>query len=143
MLKEKASSPDGTELWLNWVVFLRGSTTAIGTFQATLPKGESGSIAYIVFPPFWRKGYAREMSVCVLNHLFDEYDVPSLSAEIDTRNESSIRLAESIGLHFVKTTHNVDVFKGHSSDEHTYSVSRDGWYSSAGSRPSQAPPKTV
>ncbi|MDP6934514.1 MAG: GNAT family N-acetyltransferase, partial [Myxococcota bacterium] len=31
-------SPDGQEAWLNWVAFLRGSPTPVGTFQATLPR---------------------------------------------------------------------------------------------------------
>ena len=49
---EKGTSPDGEELWLNWVAFLRDSMTPVGTFQATLPKGKKGAFAYIVFPSF-------------------------------------------------------------------------------------------
>ena len=132
---EKGSSPDGTELWLNWVVFLRGSTTAIGTFQATLPKGQSGSFAYIVFPPFWRNGYAREMATCILTHLFQVHAPSSLYADIDTRNHPSIALVESLGLTRISTTNGADFFKGASSDEFKYSISRAAWQTQQNTRP--------
>ena len=101
--------------------------TPVGTFQATLPKGKAGSFAYVVFPSFWRKGYAREMARCVVSHLFQTYDQSALYAEIDTRNLASIRLVESLGLKRVSTTQAADFFKGASSDEYTYSVSREDW----------------
>ncbi len=125
---ENGSSPDGTELWLNWVVFLRDSMTPIGTFQATLPKGKAGSFAYVVFPSFWRQGYAREMAACVITHLFEAHPMPGLYAEIDTRNTASIRLVESLGLTRTGTVKGADFFKGASSDEYTYSVSREDWH---------------
>ena len=124
---EKGSSPDGQELWLNWVAFLRDSMTPIGTFQATLPKGKDGGFAYVVFPSFWRQGYARELARCVISHLFQTYELPRLYAEIDTRNLGSIRLVESLGLKRIGTTQEADFFKGASSDEYTYSVSREDW----------------
>ena len=124
---EKGRSPDGEELWLNWVAFLRDSMTPIGTFQATLPRGKAGAFAYVVFPSFWRRGYAREMTACVITHLFEAHRMPSLYAEIDTRNTGSIRLVESLGLTRIATTQGADFFKGASSDEYTYSVSREDW----------------
>ena len=124
---EKGESPDGEELWLNWVAFLRDSMTPVGTFQATLPKGKPGGFAYVVFPSFWREGYAREMATCVITHLFEAHRMPSLFAEIDTRNTASIRLVESLGLTRIATTQGADFFKGESSDEYTYSVSREDW----------------
>ena len=125
---EHGRSPDGGELWLNWVGFLRRSSTPVGTFQATLPKGKAGSFAYVVFPSFWRQGYAREMASCVITHLFDEYPLPGLYAEIDTRNTGSIRLVESLGLSRTATTEGADFFRGTSSDEYTYSVTREEWH---------------
>jgi len=127
---EKGRSPDGEERWLNWIVFLRDSMTPIGTFQATLPKGQAGAFAYVVFPSFWRQGYAREMATCVITHLFTTHPMPSLYAEIDTRNTGSIRLVESLGLTRTATTQEADFFKGASSDEYTYSVSEEDWRAS-------------
>ncbi len=127
---EGGRSPDETELWLNWVVFLGDSTTPIGTVQATLPRGADGSFAYIVFPRYWRRGYGRELVTCLLTHVFETYTPPNMYAEIDTRNVGSIRLVESLGLVRTATTRDADVFKGASSDEYTYSISRDAWWRS-------------
>lgn len=124
---ENACSPDGTELWLNWVVFLRDSQTPIGTLQASLPQNQPASFAYIVFPRHWRQGYAREMTDAMLHYLFDVHSLPSVYAEIDTRNIASIRLVESLGLSRVATTREADFFKGASSDEYKYAVSREDW----------------
>ena len=124
---EGGRSPDGREQWLNWVAFLRDTHTPVCTFQATLPEGEQGSFAYVVFPSFWRQGYGRELVACMLTHLFESGPVPALVAEIDTRNIGSIRLLESLGLVRVGTQRAADFFKGASSDEHTYAITRDAW----------------
>jgi len=134
---EGGRSPDGEELWLNWVAFLGESMTPVGTFQATLPKGEDGSFAYIIFPSFWRQGFAREMATCVISHLFETHQTPNLFAEMDTRNTGSMRLVESLGLTRIGTTEGADFFKGASSDEHRYSVSREAWAARADSQPSK------
>ncbi len=126
---EAGRSPDGEERWLNWVAFLRDSSNPVGTFQVTLPRNGIGSFAYIVFPPFWRQGYAREMAVCILEHIFEVYEASTLFAEIDTRNMPSIKLVESLGLTRGETTRNADFFKGSSSDEYRYSIERQGWQS--------------
>jgi len=101
--------------------------TPVGTFQATLPEGQAGGFAYVVFPSFWRQGYAREIAACVITHLFEVHCLPRLYAEIDTRNIGSIRLVESLGLTRTKTTQEADFFKGASSDEYTYSISQEEW----------------
>ena len=121
-------SPDGEEYWLNWVVFLKGTTTPIGTFQATIPKGLNASFAYIVFPPFWRNGYAREMAVRILFDIFARYELRAIHAEIDTRNTASIKLVESLGLTRIKTVKDADFFNGSTSHEHTYAMTRDAWF---------------
>ena len=122
-------SPDGRERWLNWVAFLRDTQRPVGTFQATLPEGERGSFAYVVFPAFWRQGYGRELVARMIGHLFETHPVPELYAEIDTRNIGSVRLVESLGLARMTTTKAADFFKGASSDEHTYAVQRGAWTS--------------
>ena len=124
---ENGRSPDGKALWLNWLVFCRQTDVVIGTFQATLPESASGAIAYVIFPSFWRQGYAREMTLFMMNYLFDTYEPPSLYAEIDTRNRGSIRLVEGLGFTQVSIKRNADFFKGASSDEFMYSISRTDW----------------
>ncbi|MDQ6662342.1 MAG: GNAT family N-acetyltransferase, partial [Chloroflexota bacterium] len=61
-------------------------------------------LAYIVFPAFWRRGYAWEGCGRILDLLFEDYQVHMVSAEIDTRNTASIHLIESLGFQWVATT---------------------------------------
>ena len=124
---KKGRSPDGKEVWLNWTTFLRDSETPIGTLQATLTPDGQGSFAYIVFPPYWRQGYASEMTSRMLNHLFSSYPITGLRAEMDTRNHGSVRLVESLGFIHETTTVGADYFKGMSSDEFTYTTTRESW----------------
>ena len=124
---EGAKSPDGKEHWLNWVAFDREGHAVIGTFQATVPANGPTSIAYTVFPPFWGQGYATEIGLCMLAHIFNTYSSSSVIAEIDTRNTASIRLVERWGFCKSKLTHNADFFKGASSDEYTYSLTLSTW----------------
>jgi RimJ/RimL family protein N-acetyltransferase len=63
-------SPDGSQVWLNFAMRLREGTTPevevvrqatyVGTLEATVYPDRSAYIAYSVFVPFWRQGYARE-----------------------------------------------------------------------------------
>ena len=124
---ERGRSPDGREEWLNWIAFLRDTHTPVGTFQATLTPDKQGTFAYIVFPPFWRQGYGHEMASCALDHLFSHYPIAGLRAEMDTRNQGSVRLVKSLGFIHQGTTVGADYFKGMSSDEFTYATTRESW----------------
>ncbi|HEY7014765.1 MAG TPA: GNAT family N-acetyltransferase [Streptosporangiaceae bacterium] len=57
-------SPDGSELWGNWVIRVRATGTAAGTVQATIPAGGPGTgsaeVAWVVARRFQGHGYAKE-----------------------------------------------------------------------------------
>ena len=123
----RGESPDGHESWLNWILVSSESGRALGYFQATVREPESCLIAYVLNPAHWGKGHAREASVALIRHLFERYDVPSVEAHIDTRNEPSLRLVESLGMVRTRTVRDADEFKGSRSDEHVFRVSRPEW----------------
>lgn len=112
-------SPGGQQAWLNWAVSLRAGTY-IGTLEATVYPNRTAAIAYMIFPPFWRQGYAKEGCLQLLNHLFNDYQVNLVAAEIDTRNVASIELIKSLGFKHVSTKENADFFKGCVSHEYRY-----------------------
>ncbi len=116
-------SPDGQEIWLNWAMRLRKEDAYVGILQATVYHDATAYLAYILFPPFWKQGYAKEGCRRVLDHLFKDYQIVSVSAEIDTRNTASIKLIESLGFQRVATTLNADFFKGSTSHEYRYALS--------------------
>ena len=129
-------SPDGSEVWLNFAMRLREGTTPetgqyrgrtyVGTLEVTVFPNRSAYIAYTVFVPFWRQGYAKEGCARMLRHLLEDYRVRVVVAEMDTRNAASVSLAEALGFERVGTTLGADHFKGSVSDEHRYELHVDG-----------------
>ena len=117
-------SPDGSEVWLNWALRANETDEYVGTLQATVRADLTAEIAYVVFPAFWRQGYAREGCGRMLDFLFESYQVTAVSALIDTRNTPSIRLVESLGFARVDTIKGADFFKRAVSDEYRYEYTR-------------------
>lgn len=113
-------SPDGQEAWLNWVMRLRESSAYVGTLEATVHANRTAAVAYMIFPVFWRQGYAKEGCSRMLDHLFKDYRVSLVTADIDTRNIASISLIEALGMKRVSTQTNADFFKGAASHEYRY-----------------------
>jgi [ribosomal protein S5]-alanine N-acetyltransferase len=124
-------SPDGSQVWLNFAMRLREGGTLpkasyVGMLEATVFPNRSAYVAYTVFVPFWRQGYAREGCARMLRDLLEDYRVRVVVAEMDTRNAASVALAESLGFERVGTTLRADHFKGSVSDEHRYELHVDG-----------------
>jgi RimJ/RimL family protein N-acetyltransferase len=116
-------SPDGTEVWLNWVLRQRDAGVYVGTVEVTVyadATEEPAYLAYQVFPPFWHQGYAREACAHVLTHLVTTYGVRRVVTEIDTRNAASIHLVETLGFVRIAVKPNAAFFKGADSDEYRY-----------------------
>jgi RimJ/RimL family protein N-acetyltransferase len=116
-------SPDGKEDWLNWALRQRATDVYVGTVQATVRADHTALLAYMIFPAFWRQGYAQEACARVIAHLFEDYHVSRVAAELDTRNIASIRLVEALRFARVATTPGADFFKGTVSDEYRYELS--------------------
>jgi [ribosomal protein S5]-alanine N-acetyltransferase len=115
-------SPDGKEVWLNWPALLRDSGKYVGIFQATVCPGKTAEIAYIIFAEYRRQGYAMEGCRRIVDHLFANYSLTSISAKIDTANRASICMIERLGFERVLITRNADVIRGELRDEYTYEI---------------------
>ena len=125
-------SPDGREAWLNWAVRERTSGDYAGMLEATVHDNRTATVAYMVFVPRQRRGFAAEACGRLLEHLFQDYRVGMVAAEIDTRNVASISLVESLGFERVAFHKDADHFKGSSSGEYRYEIEESVW---AGKRP--------
>ena len=115
-------SPNQEEAWLNWVVKLKEGGKYVGRLESSVNKNRTASIAYIIFSDFWKKGYAKEGCKRILESLITDYEVKSITSEIDTRNIASIKLIESLGFQYVSMKNNADFFKGSASDEYLYEL---------------------
>jgi len=116
---EDRSSPDGSEYWLNWVVFYK--KICIGTLQAGVQRSTKvASIAYMISTAYQGQGFATEAVAAMIEHIRCDYRVKLIKAWIDTRNLPSIRLVERLGLERVERIEKADHFKGQDSDEFVY-----------------------
>ncbi len=90
------------DIWLNWAARVRGTNEYAGWFQSTV-RPAYALIAYMVFAPYQRRGYAREACRAIIDHVKTRFGTTVVRATIDPRNEASIALARSLGMTEVPT----------------------------------------
>lgn len=117
-------SPRGDEGWFNWAIRRTVDGICIGCVQITLRNDDRAQIAYEIGVPYWRSGYATEACSRVIAVLFKS-GVLEVIAEVDTRNTASILLLERLGFMRGVLRKDADFFKGHQSDEWTYTLRRE------------------
>lgn len=93
---ESRVSPDGRELWLNWVVRPRGGA-AVGYVQATVYGAGRADIAYVFASAHWGRGLALLAVQAMIDELIGHYAVQRLSAVLKRGNTRSRRLLERLG----------------------------------------------
>jgi len=116
---------DGTCVWLNWILRDKIIHQYIGWIQATIYNNGKAALAYIIFPKYWRQGYAKEACGSIIEHIFGTYSIESIFVEIDTKNEASIKLVKSLGFILVGEKKDADYFNGAKSDEYTFELKKN------------------
>jgi RimJ/RimL family protein N-acetyltransferase len=95
---EARRSPDGTQLWLNWLVRSSGAEP-LGYVQATVLLGTSSAwIAYVIGRRHQGIGVGRNAVTLMCDYLRSEYGVRDFIACVEATNTRSIRLLERLGL---------------------------------------------
>lgn len=117
----KRTSPDGTEVWLNWAA--RHKDLIIGHFQAGIKKDLIANVAYVVAKSFQGKKFATEAMEAIFKLLHQKFHVQEVRAWVDTRNNASLRLAQKLGMVEIDFIKDADFFKGETSDECVFSLS--------------------
>jgi len=93
-------SPDGSEIWLNWVVRRQDDGQAVGTVQATLTEQAGrliADIAWVIGSSHQRRGYAREAAHTMAGWL-REQQVDVVIAFVHPEHEASMAVARALGL---------------------------------------------
>ncbi|MGZ5297618.1 MAG: GNAT family N-acetyltransferase [Actinomycetota bacterium] len=101
-------SPDGAELWLNWIVRRHDDARAVGYVQATVGDGDA-AIAWTVGTAFQRQGFATEAGHALIAWLRDTLGVPSIVGSIHPDNVASQTAARRIGLRPTDRRHEGEV----------------------------------
>ncbi len=96
---EGRKSPDGTQLWLNWVVRRRG-VGPMGYVQATVLPSGIAWIAYALSSKHWGRGYARMATHAMIEHLADAYGAARYLASVEAENRRSIGLLQRLSFRF-------------------------------------------
>jgi [ribosomal protein S5]-alanine N-acetyltransferase len=94
---ESRTSPDGSELWLNWAVYDQRQGRYAGYVQATVDRDQTATLAYVIFPDYWGLGLGREAVSLVREALLGTYGVRRLRARVDRRNLRSLALIRGLG----------------------------------------------
>jgi len=99
------------EIWMNWVIFNDSvHKQPIGTLQATLfPQQEAVQIGYVIFKPFWGKGYASKAVEWLETHLKETFPIQYFEAYVDPQNTASIKVLEKNNFIF-KTVEEDDLY---------------------------------
>jgi RimJ/RimL family protein N-acetyltransferase len=124
--RREHGSRDSSEIWLNYECRERAGGCIAGEVQATIyARAGVAYVAYAIFRDFQRKGFAREAVAALINHVREEYHIARFIAEMDTRNEASYKLAESLGFFRVETHEGVEHGHGVIADEYVYELTLD------------------
>lgn len=120
---QRGRSPDGREIWLNWVIGFTDAPALCGYVQFTVqPYARRALVAYFVFAASRQRGIAHEAVAAALAEVIAHFPLAHVDAEIDTRNAASIALIERLGFVRQRLVRNADQFKGVVSDEVHYSI---------------------
>lgn len=117
-------SPDGRQAWLNWAIWSLSDRAYVGYVQATVEAG-GAQLAYVLFQPYWRRGYARAAVAEMMRLLRVEHGVTRFGARVDTRNVRSRSLLEALGFECVAIHPDAEEIHGRLSDEAEYRLEQD------------------
>ncbi len=95
---ETRKSPDGRQLWLNWVVRVPGQPP-MGYVQATVVSPGRAWVAYLLASKHWGHGHAYTAMLAMLDDLGKSCGVTRYMATVEVGNQRSIRLLERLGFH--------------------------------------------
>jgi ribosomal-protein-alanine N-acetyltransferase len=98
---ESRKSPDGSQLWLNWVVHQRGAEP-MGYVQATVFPPGTAWVAYVLSSKYWGRGYARMATHAMIEHLADAYGTTQYLATVEAENRRSIGLLERLSFRLAR-----------------------------------------
>jgi RimJ/RimL family protein N-acetyltransferase len=101
--RETRQSPDGTELWFNWVVRLRSPDQGpLGYVQASVST-TGADVAWVIGSRWQNRGYASEAATAVVGWLLD-LGMKRVHASIHPEHGASQKVAARAGLRRTDTT---------------------------------------
>ncbi|MBI3294042.1 MAG: GNAT family N-acetyltransferase [Deltaproteobacteria bacterium] len=97
-----------------------------GVTPLEFEKTRVNDLGYLVDAPYAGKGYATEACLEVLKQAFERHKLERVTAWPDARNAASIRIAQKLGLQFVREL-NLTYLGMKFEGQHLYEVTRAQW----------------
>jgi ribosomal-protein-alanine N-acetyltransferase len=107
---------------ITWAVIDKKSNTLIGDFGIwKLDRQNSrGEIGYVLHPDFWGKGYMKETMNTIIRYAFNDFNLHSLAANVNTENTSSKTLLLKFGFKLEAHFRENYFYNGHFLDSEIY-----------------------
>ena len=107
---------------ITWAIIDKKSNTLIGDFGIwKLDRQNSrGEIGYVLHPDFWGKGYMKETMNTIVGFAFNEFNLHSLEANVNTENTNSKELLLKFGFKLEAHFRENYYFDGHFLDSLIY-----------------------
>ena len=100
--REACRSPDGKELWLNWMIRERSRGDALGYIQATV-SAVHADVAWVVGSSWQGRGFASEAARAIVEWLC-AFGVTKIRAKIHPQHVASRKVALNCGFRCTKDT---------------------------------------
>lgn len=114
-----------------WGVARRGDDFLIGT--CTLAQVDAGNrraeIGFALRSDHWGQGYMTEVTTTLIEYAFGEMNLHRIEADVDPRNEASIRLLEKLGFQREGYLRERWIVEGEICDTVFYGLLRSEWTS--------------
>lgn len=128
---ESFTSLDSESSSLLLAIVLRATNQVVGQLNTSFidKKNSTANVGYVLNPNFRAKGYVNEALAALIDYLFARGDVHRIIADIDIRNESSVRVVERLGFRREATFIENDFLKGEWCSMYLYALLSREWRS--------------
>ncbi len=116
--------------WIQLAVELKADGELIGDVGIFVFRQDArqARIGFTIAPVYWRKGFAMEATMRLLEYLFDERNFHRVSADCDVLNTGSWKLLEKVG--FRREAHHISSYpmgENQWNDEYVYAMLASEW----------------
>ena len=124
-------SAQETEAQGKWIGYAAGE--AVGLYMLEPPdhppRTDAAELGYRLPQHHWRKGFAKEGSLELLRHAFEDLGLDTVIAQTLAVNEASRATMASVGMSFVRSFHETfeEPLAGHADGEVEYEITRETW----------------
>ena len=119
--------PDSERRLFVYVAYERSLGVLVGQIGLSRSHPALASLGFSVATEYWRKGYAAEMAIRLIEYGFDELGLHRISADVAIENEASKRVLDKIGMTYEGTARDCIWAQGRWWTESQYAILVDDY----------------